>query len=54
VCSSDLVDMHSDADAFVWFEHDKETDWRIVSSRAATAAMADALQKRATACEVTA
>jgi beta-mannanase len=34
-----------DIDAVIWFEHDKETDWRITSSPAATAAMASALQE---------
>jgi mannan endo-1,4-beta-mannosidase len=33
-----------DIDAVIWFHHDKETDWRITSSPAATAAMADALR----------
>lgn len=33
-----------DIDAVVWFDHDKETDWRITSTPAATAAMADALR----------
>ena len=28
---------------FIWFDHDKETDWRIASSPASTAAMAAAL-----------
>ncbi|BCI51186.1 hypothetical protein NIIDNTM18_04640 [Mycolicibacterium litorale] len=36
-----------DVDAVVWFEHDKETDWRIASSPAATAAMAAALREAA-------
>ncbi|WP_231988736.1 glycoside hydrolase family 26 protein [Mycobacterium sp. 1274761.0] len=39
-------------DGFVWFEHDKETDWRMVSSSQAVAAMAAALKKRAAAYEV--
>jgi mannan endo-1,4-beta-mannosidase len=39
-----------DVDGFVWFEHDKETDWRLASSRAATAAMAGALEFSADAC----
>lgn len=30
-------------EGFVWFEHDKETDWRIVSSPGAATAMASAL-----------
>ena len=46
------VDMQTDADGFVWFEHDKETDWRMVSSPASTEAMAAALEKRAVTCEV--
>lgn len=33
-----------DVDAVIWFEHDKETDWRITSTPAATAAMAGALR----------
>jgi mannan endo-1,4-beta-mannosidase len=47
------VDTQTDADGFVWFEHDKETDWRITSSSAAADAMAEALRKRTAACEVT-
>ena len=46
------VDTESVIDGFVWFEHDKETDWRMVSSRASTEAMAAALEKRAVTCEV--
>ncbi|BBY18150.1 glycoside hydrolase family 26 protein [Mycolicibacterium litorale] len=34
-----------DIDTAIWFEHDKETDWRITSTPAATAAMAAALQE---------
>ncbi|KUI26243.1 endoglucanase [Mycobacterium sp. IS-1496] len=33
-----------DVGAVIWFDHDKETDWRITSTPAATAAMADALR----------
>lgn len=33
-----------DVDAAIWFDHDKETDWRIASTPAATAAMARALR----------
>lgn len=48
----DYVAGQPEVDGFVWFEHDKETDWRIVSSPAAAAAMADALKSRAQVCEV--
>ena len=34
----------SEVDGFIWFEHDKETDWRIASTPAAAAAMAAALR----------
>ncbi len=37
------IDDRDDIVGFIWFEVDKETDWRIVSSDAATAAFADAL-----------
>jgi hypothetical protein len=47
------VEAQSEAAGFVWFEHDKETDWRIVSSRDSTDAMATALEKRAASCEAT-
>jgi beta-mannanase len=46
---SDLVawlDDQADVAAFVWFEHDKEADWRIASSSASAAAMRDALAGR--------
>lgn len=39
------VARQSDIDAVIWFEHDKETDWRIMSTPAATAAMAGALRE---------
>lgn len=51
---SDFVDYataQQDVDGFVWFEHDKETDWRIVSSPAAATAMARALTAHSDACE---
>jgi len=32
--------------AFVWFHHDKETDWRIDSSSASATALAQALAAR--------
>jgi hypothetical protein len=46
---ADLVawlDDQADVAAFVWFEHDKEADWRIASSPASAAAMRDALAGR--------
>ncbi|WP_245906647.1 hypothetical protein [Mycolicibacterium palauense] len=46
---TDLVaylDGQGDVTGFVWFDHDKETDWRLTSSRRAAAAMADALRAR--------
>jgi hypothetical protein len=44
------LDARADIDGFIWFEHDKETDWRMVSSPQAASAMADALSGRAVAC----
>jgi len=46
------VDTQSDVEGFVWFEHNKETDWRMVSSCASTEAMVDALAARAVVCGV--
>jgi len=46
---SDLVawlDEQADVSAFVWFEHDKEADWRITSSSAAASALRKALAGR--------
>ncbi len=40
------LDRQSDVTAFVWFEHDKEADWRFSSSPAATEAMRGALAGR--------
>lgn len=45
---ADLVTYLDDADdvtGFVWFDHDKEADWRLGSTAAAGAAMAHALEK---------
>lgn len=39
----EYVDADSSLEGFIWFEHDKETDWRIASSPSAAAAMAAAL-----------
>lgn len=39
------IDRRDDVIGFVWFEVDKETDWRIVSSPEATAAFADAISR---------
>jgi hypothetical protein len=50
---SDFVayaDAQPDVVGFVWFEHDKETDWRLVSSQSAADAMAHALKGRAIEC----
>jgi mannan endo-1,4-beta-mannosidase len=33
------------ANGFIWFEHDKETDWRMSSSSEAEAAMATVLRE---------
>lgn len=38
------VDRRDDIVGFIWFEVDKETDWRIVSSAEATAAFAESLE----------
>lgn len=46
---TDLVaylDEQADVAAFVWFDHDKEADWRIASSPASAAAMRAALAGR--------
>ncbi|SET88018.1 Glycosyl hydrolase family 26 [Geodermatophilus poikilotrophus] len=46
---TDLVaylDEQADVAAFVWFDHDKEADWRITSSPASAAAMRAALAGR--------
>jgi beta-mannanase len=46
---TDLVaylDGQADVAAFVWFDHDKEADWRITSSPASAAAMRAALAGR--------
>ena len=40
------LDRQPDVAAFVWFEHSKETDWRIASSPAAAGAMREALAGR--------
>jgi hypothetical protein len=40
------LDGQADVAAFVWFEHDKEADWRIASSPAGAAAMRAALAGR--------
>lgn len=39
-----------DVAGFVWFDHDKETDWRLTSTPGSAAAMAAALRARRTAC----
>lgn len=36
-----------DVEGLIWFDHDKETDWRITSSAASAAAMAAALARGA-------
>jgi hypothetical protein len=46
---SDLVawlDAQADVGAFVWFDHDKETDWRLASSPASARAVRRALAAR--------
>ncbi|RDH74209.1 endoglucanase [Mycolicibacterium moriokaense] len=47
----DYLNGRPDIDGFIWFEHDKETDWRLVSSAAATRAMARALAQRSATSE---
>ena len=39
------LDDADDVTGFVWFDHDKEADWRLGSTAAAGAAMAHALEK---------
>lgn len=39
------LDACPDVVGFVWFDHNKETDWRLTSSSAAAHAMADALSE---------
>jgi hypothetical protein len=41
----DYVAAHPALAGFVWFEHDKETDWRMVSTDSAASAMAEALRE---------
>ncbi|WP_264010109.1 glycosyl hydrolase, partial [Mycolicibacterium flavescens] len=41
----EYLDRQHDVIGFVWFEHDKETDWRITSSPSSARAMADALAR---------
>jgi mannan endo-1,4-beta-mannosidase len=41
----DYVADQSDVVGFVWFEHDKESDWRITSTPESAAAMARALRR---------
>lgn len=41
-----FLDEQADVTAFVWFDHDKEADWRIASSPASAAAMRAALAGR--------
>ncbi|MGY1832989.1 glycoside hydrolase family 26 protein [Geodermatophilus sp. SYSU D01180] len=46
---TDLVawlDAQADVEAFVWFDHDKETDWRLASSPASARAIRRALAAR--------
>jgi mannan endo-1,4-beta-mannosidase len=40
----DFLSHQHDVMGFVWFEHDKATDWRMTSSPESTAAMASALR----------
>lgn len=40
----DYVRRHPDVAGFIWFDHDKETDWRIGSTPQAAAAMRSALR----------
>lgn len=39
------VDAQRDIEAFIWFEHDKETDWRVAADPRTAAAMASALRE---------
>jgi mannan endo-1,4-beta-mannosidase len=41
----DFVAHQSDIVGFVWFEHDKGSDWRITSTPESAAAMAKALRR---------
>ncbi|WP_245234178.1 glycoside hydrolase family 26 protein [Mycobacterium sp. PS03-16] len=41
----DWVSAQDDIDAFIWFEHDKETDWRVAGTPRYAAAMANALRE---------
>ncbi len=45
----DYLATRAEVAGFIWFDHDKETDWRITSSPQATAAMAAALHDRSAA-----
>ncbi|TPG37453.1 endoglucanase [Mycobacterium hodleri] len=40
----DYLTAQPEVSGFIWFDHDKETDWRIESSSASAAAMATALR----------
>ncbi|MBC2587441.1 MULTISPECIES: glycoside hydrolase family 26 protein [Rhodococcus] len=40
-----FLDDRTDVAAFVWFDHDKETDWRLASTPEGAAALAEALQR---------
>ena len=41
----DFLIQRLEVTGMVWFDHDKETDWRITSSPASAAAMAEALRR---------
>ena len=43
--SGENVALGVEVTAMVWFDQDKETDWRIMSSPASAAAMAEALRR---------
>ncbi|MDC3726294.1 glycoside hydrolase family 26 protein [Rhodococcus sp. Rp3] len=43
------LDSHPAATTFVWFHHNKETDWRLTSTAECAAALGDALHRRHTA-----
>ena len=46
ICFVDYVRNHPDVRGFIWFDHDKETDWRIGSTPESAAAMCTALGGR--------
>nr|EJI97583.1 endoglucanase, family 26 [Rhodococcus sp. JVH1] len=42
----DFLTAQDDVSGFIWFDHDKEADWRLTSTPESTAALADALGRK--------